>query len=144
MNRRTAVAGIALAAASVLPAANVASAQQDLDCVDFAFQEDAQAEFNRDRSDPHRLDEDQGPDDGIACEALPRRMGATPRPLVPTAVPTRTMAPQPTAPTAPPSFGVRGGLGGSAGPHWLEVYAGLGLALCAAVGVAYRLVRRRS
>ncbi|MFJ7066363.1 hypothetical protein [Streptomyces sp. NPDC101115] len=53
------------------------------------------------------------------------------------------MAPQPTAPTAPPSFGVRGGLGGSAGPHWLEVYAGLGLALCAAVGVAYRLMRRR-
>ncbi len=49
-------------------------AQQDLDCADFRFQEDAQAELQRNPSDPHRLDEDN---DGIACESLPRRGGGT-------------------------------------------------------------------
>ncbi|MBT2445134.1 excalibur calcium-binding protein [Streptomyces sp. ISL-36] len=165
MNRRTALAGITLAAASILPAAQAAQAQQDLDCRDFTYQEDAQAEFNRDPSDPHRLDEDQGPDDGIACEALPSRPTVTNQPVVPPARPTATMAPPtmappttaptatvappttmtppPTTPTALPSFGVKGGLGGTSGPGRLEVYAGLGLALCAAAGVAYRLAHRR-
>ena len=45
---------------------------------DFQFQEDAQAEFNRDPSDPSGLDEDAGPDDGIACENLPSRGTDTP------------------------------------------------------------------
>lgn len=40
----------------------------DLDCSDFATQEDAQAELDKDPSDPHDLDRDG---DGIACEALP-------------------------------------------------------------------------
>lgn len=55
------------------PLGGIAHAQIDLDCRDFAYQEDAQAEFDRDPDDPYRLDEDQGPDDGIACEVLPRR-----------------------------------------------------------------------
>jgi hypothetical protein len=42
--------------------------QRDLDCVDFATQADAQAEFERDRSDPHDLDVDG---DGVACEGTP-------------------------------------------------------------------------
>jgi len=46
----------------------------DLDCDDFATQEEAQATYNADPSDPHRLDADN---DGIACEALP---SATPPP----------------------------------------------------------------
>jgi hypothetical protein len=37
----------------------------DLDCADFASQAEAQREYERDRSDPHRLDAD---DDGEACE----------------------------------------------------------------------------
>jgi LPXTG-motif cell wall-anchored protein len=41
---------------------------QDLDCADFATQEEAQAELERDRTDPHGLDRDG---DGVACEALP-------------------------------------------------------------------------
>ncbi|MEW1632257.1 hypothetical protein AB0387_33690 [Streptomyces sp. NPDC089173] len=49
MNRRSVVAGIALAIVSVAPLSGVAHAQ-DLDCSDFRFQEDAQAEFNRDRA----------------------------------------------------------------------------------------------
>jgi len=42
-----------------------ALAQDDLDCADFSSQEEAQAELERDPSDPNNLDAD---DDGIACE----------------------------------------------------------------------------
>lgn len=42
-----------------------ALAQADRDCPDFASQEEAQAVFDADPSDPNRLDRD---DDGIACE----------------------------------------------------------------------------
>jgi hypothetical protein len=46
-----------------------AFAQQDLNCLeDFRFQEEAQAEFDSDPSDPHDLDADN---DAIACEDLP-------------------------------------------------------------------------
>ena len=50
-----------------------AYAQADLyDCSDFTTQEEAQAIFDQDTSDPYGLDEDDpSPDDGIACEALP-------------------------------------------------------------------------
>lgn len=47
-----------------------ALAQDDLNCDDFEFQEDAQAELDQDPSDPHGLD---GDDDGIPCEDLPSR-----------------------------------------------------------------------
>ncbi|WP_083252651.1 excalibur calcium-binding domain-containing protein [Haladaptatus sp. W1] len=39
----------------------------DYDCSHFDIQESAQAVFNRDSSDPHRLD---GDGDGVACESL--------------------------------------------------------------------------
>ena len=50
-----------------------AYAQEDLyDCSDFDTREEAQAVYDQGTSDPYRLDEDDpGPDDGIACEALP-------------------------------------------------------------------------
>lgn len=51
------------------------AAVRDLDCKDFATREEAQAELDRDRDDPNRLDRDN---DGIACERLPGR--ATPPP----------------------------------------------------------------
>lgn len=41
---------------------------EDLDCSDFATQEEAQAVLDQDPSDPHQLD---GDGDGIACESLP-------------------------------------------------------------------------
>jgi hypothetical protein len=47
------------------------SAQQDLDCRDFATQEEAQAVYDADPSDPNGLDRDN---DGIACETLPSGM----------------------------------------------------------------------
>jgi hypothetical protein len=40
----------------------------DLDCADFANRQEAQAELNRDPSDPNRLDADN---DGKACEDYP-------------------------------------------------------------------------
>ena len=39
-----------------------------LDCDDYASQAEAQAALREDPSDPNVLDEDPGPDDGIACE----------------------------------------------------------------------------
>jgi len=38
------------------------------DCSDFRSQAEAQAALREDPSDPDVLDEDEGPDDGIACE----------------------------------------------------------------------------
>lgn len=49
-----------------------AQAQNDLDCSDFDTQEEAQAELDDDRSDPHGLDRDG---DGVACETLPSAGG---------------------------------------------------------------------
>ncbi|WP_340373926.1 excalibur calcium-binding protein [Streptomyces sp. SS7] len=139
---RIAIAAAAAAAAAaaimiVVPLAGVAHAQ-DLDCRDFTFQEDAQAVFDQDRSDPNRLDEDQGPDDGIACEALPRRSPAA-------------LAPATSRPTAPsaslfPSRGVRGGVGGTvtAGPSARDVALGSGLTLAGLLAAAGCARRRRS
>lgn len=53
--------------------ATAASGQVDLDCIDFATQAEAQAEFDADPSDPHGLDADG---DGIACEWNPDGGGA--------------------------------------------------------------------
>ncbi|MFJ8914505.1 excalibur calcium-binding domain-containing protein [Amycolatopsis sp. NPDC102389] len=79
--------------ASVAFALAEAPAIADLDCGDFKYQEDAQAVLDKDRSDPHRLDEDH---DGIACETLPKR-GTSPTktstPTVPS-ITTETRAPR--------------------------------------------------
>jgi hypothetical protein len=131
MSHRAPLAGIAAAIICISPLAGTAQAR-DLDCRDFAFQEDAQAVFDQDPSDPDRLDEDQGPDDGIACEALPHRssIGA------PTAVP---------RPVVTPTRGVQGGLGGATdtGPSGRDVGLGLGLTAGGLTAVGYLLLRRR-
>ncbi|MFG2838364.1 excalibur calcium-binding protein [Streptomyces zaomyceticus] len=152
MSSRSVVAGITLALVSIAPLSGVAHAQ-DLDCSDFRYQEDAQAEFNRDTSDPNRLDEDQGIDDNIACERLPRRSDAavvpvnpsptavpSPAPVAPSAVP---VAPAPVVP-APvmPSLGTRAGIGGSSGPSDLSIAMGLTLAIGATSAGGYLTARR--
>ncbi|MDQ0604448.1 hypothetical protein QF037_008793 [Streptomyces canus] len=110
------------------PLNGLAHAQADLNCSDFVYQEDAQAEFDRNLSDPYRLDEDQGPDDGIACEVLPRR--STAAAVAVTALPTR---------------GVQGGVGGGTGPADFEVVLGVGLVVGAvALAGAYTVRRRRA
>jgi|SRR5215216_4984782 len=60
--------------ACVFVYADKAAAQDTLNCSDFTYQEDAQAELDRDPSDPHNLDADN---DGIACENLPSRGNGT-------------------------------------------------------------------
>ncbi|WAZ20268.1 excalibur calcium-binding domain-containing protein [Streptomyces cinnabarinus] len=151
MRRRTGAAGILIAMSAIVPLADIAHAQ-DLDCRDFSTQEEAQAEFDRDPSDPHRLDEDQGPDDGIACEALPRLGTAVstvpPVTLTPTLAVTPTPTPTPTltpAATVTPTLGVRGGLGGSTDARiggW-AVGAGFALVTGGAVAAGYVVRRRR-
>ncbi|OKJ46887.1 hypothetical protein AMK27_39590 [Streptomyces sp. CB02009] len=168
MSSRSMVAGIALALVSVAPLAGVAHAH-DLNCADFAFQEDAQAVFDQDPSDPNRLDEDKGPDDGIACEALPRRstetvpgpsvttlQPPTPQSTAPPASPSATATavqpvnpsattPQSAAPVvsapAVPSGGTQAGVGGAFHPSGLSVGMGLTLFLGAVTG-AYLALRR--
>ena len=60
---------LATAAMAMLVATPAALAQAgDLDCADFATQEEAQAMLDADPSDPNGLDADG---DGVACETLP-------------------------------------------------------------------------
>lgn len=156
MSSRSVVAGIALAIVSVAPLSGVAHAQ-DLDCRDFRFQEDAQSEFDRDTSDPNRLDEDQGLDDNIACEALPRRATTgTVQPVSPSATAVQPVDPSATAlqsavPVVPasvvpapvvPSRGTRAGIGGASGPSRLSVGIGLALAVGATAAGGYLTARR--
>ncbi|MEU2900793.1 excalibur calcium-binding protein [Streptomyces sp. NPDC001273] len=108
MRRRTGAIGTLIALCAIVPLADTAHAQ-DLDCSDFTYQEDAQTFFDLDPSDPHRLDEDPGPDDGVACEALPRRglTSSTFRPA-PSAspsstAPARSPSPSPSPTTASPT-----------------------------------------
>jgi len=94
------------------------------DCDDFRSQAEAQAALREDPSDPDVLDEDEGPDDGIACEtteyddparddtpvaaaiggsgsASPAPTTASPSPSSPP--PTTTSSPPPTTTSSPPS-----------------------------------------
>ncbi|WSQ07639.1 excalibur calcium-binding protein [Streptomyces sp. NBC_01231] len=135
MRRHTGAIGTLIALAAIVPSADTAHAQ-DLDCPDFTYQEEAQAVLNTDPGDPNRLDEDQGPDDGIACEALPRR-GA---PVISSTTRPRVSA-TPTAVT--PTLGVRGGLGGGSdsGPSGWDT--GIGLAFVAGGVLATGIVVKR-
>ena len=55
-------------AAGLVAMTQMASAQDIYNCDDFTYQEEAQAVYDADTSDPNGLD---GDNDGIACEALP-------------------------------------------------------------------------
>ncbi|GGS85020.1 excalibur calcium-binding protein [Streptomyces violaceus] len=143
MRRRTGAAGTLFAIIAIVPLAGPSHAQPDLDCRNFAFQEDAQAVFDADPSDPNRLDEDQGPDDGIACEALPRRGGGVITPSPRSASPSAPAAT--TTATVSPPRGVRGGLGGatSSGPGDWDVAIGLAFAAGAALTAGCLVKQRR-
>ncbi|SDD08866.1 hypothetical protein [Streptomyces prasinopilosus] len=146
MRRRTGALGILVALAAALPVAHTAHAQ-DLDCTDFTYQEEAQALFNLDRSDPNRLDGEQGPDDDVACEALPRRADtltsstSAPRPPATTSAAPTASVPSTIAPTR----GVEGGLGGSSatGPSAWDTGVGLAFAAGALAATGYLVKRRR-
>ena len=57
--------------------AQAQSASDPFDCANFATQEEAQAEYDLDTSDPSGLDDDS---DGIACEELSSGTDTTPTP----------------------------------------------------------------
>ena len=140
----TAAAVVLLATAG--PMTGAAHARSDLDCADFAFQEDAQAEFDRDLADPDRLDEDRGQDDGIACEDLPRRESAVevlPQPEVAPEVLLQPETSTVSVATVAPTLGVQGGSGGSVGPAGFERAIGVTLALAGAGLAGTYVVRRR-
>ncbi|MEU4617173.1 excalibur calcium-binding protein [Streptomyces umbrinus] len=132
MSLRATITGIAAAVMSIIPFVGVAHAQ-DLDCRNFTFQEDAQAVFDRDTSDPNRLDEDQGPDDGIACEVLPRRLSALATPAASTPA------------SALPTRGAQAGVGGASGTGPSPWDVGLGISLATGgtlAAVGYTRLRR--
>jgi hypothetical protein len=59
---------VLLAVLAVLVGASSAYAQDEYDCEDFSTQQEAQATFSQDTSDPYGLEADN---DGKACETLP-------------------------------------------------------------------------
>ena len=75
------------------------------DCKDYNSQAEAQAALREDPSDPNVLDEDPGPDDGIACETYPYDNPA--QDLTPVVTggsnpsPTATSSPTPTSSPSP-------------------------------------------
>ncbi|MDL5200249.1 excalibur calcium-binding protein [Streptomyces sp. ALI-76-A] len=149
MRRRTGAVGTLIAITALVPLAYTAHAQ-DLDCSDFTYREEAQAVFDSDPSDPNRLDEDRGTDDGIACEVLPRRGApvtssttAPRRSTTPTPAVTPPSAATPTADA--PTRGVRGGVGGASTSGWSGWDVGMGIAFVAGglLGAGYVVKRRR-
>ena len=123
---------VALVTASLTFAAPSYADSGDLDCSDFATQAEAQAEYDRDQSDPNELDGEDN--DGIVCESLPGSV--TEGDDVDDGSDTNDG--EPTTPVG----GVDAGGGGTSndmtGPASL---AGLGLLFAAAGGV---VLRRRS
>jgi hypothetical protein len=73
-----------------------------LDCEDYDSQADAQAELRRNPSDPYVLDEDdEGADDGIACETYPYDNPA--RDETPVTTTTAPSSPEPTQASPEPT-----------------------------------------
>ena len=73
MRTTTAAAGVLLTAVLSLGFAGTANAADVYNCSNFTYQEDAQAVYDQDTSDPNGLDDD---DDNEACDTLPRRGSA--------------------------------------------------------------------
>lgn len=69
--RTTAAAGVLFTAALSFGFSSTAQAADTYNCDHFTYQEDAQAVYDQDPSDPNGLD--GTPNDGVACESLPLR-----------------------------------------------------------------------
>jgi hypothetical protein len=93
--------------------AHKAAAQDAFNCTDFTYQEDAQAVFDRDPSDPNNLDDDN---DGIACEDLPSRGNGTTTPTgTTTGTSTTVGTPSTTTGTTMGTTGITTGTTGAPG-----------------------------
>ena len=77
MRRTTAAVGVLFTAALSFGFSGTANAADLYNCDNFTYQEDAQAEFNKDTSDPNGLDGPVGTGftgvANVACEELPSR-----------------------------------------------------------------------
>jgi hypothetical protein len=151
MRFRSTITTGALAAALVFPMSGTALAQ-DLDCMNFATQAEAQAEFDADPSDPG-LDADN---DSLACEDLPGGDGTSvggapaPSPESPATEDEDGAAPNTedgdNQVEQQPNGGVEAGDGSASEPAEIGFVIG-GLALTAAAGAAYaarRTARNRT
>lgn len=113
------VASMMFAPAALGQSRGPSGADGTFNCPDFDFQEDAQAVYDQDTSDPNGLDGAIGTEftgqQGVACEELPSRGTATDggmlqQPTTPnqytptTTAPTATTAPTTTAPTTAPNI----------------------------------------
>lgn len=136
---RTVFFRMLLAVAILMVMAPAAMAQDTLNCDDFEFQEDAQAEYDADPSDPHGLDGDDN--DGIACESLPPRgdAGSTDTDT------TEGAAGSDTGAGATPAGGIPTGAGGTAasGLPSLQLLFGMAGAMGAAGLTALAIRTRR-
>jgi len=80
--QRFAVCFVAFSALALLMAGGVGAQEtaDQFDCEDFQYQEEAQAVYDQDPSDPHGLDGPIGEASdgvaGVACEELPHRPGS--------------------------------------------------------------------
>jgi len=121
MNPRVKIAAFAVVIATALGVGVLvpAAGAQDLNCDDFATQEDAQAVLDGTPGDPNGLDSDE---DGIACEDLPSGGTST------------AAAGASDADAAVPSGGVATGFGGLADDGTSTGWLVAGLAGVAAVG----------
>jgi hypothetical protein len=148
----TAVAGLALLGPVTF--ASAAPLAADLDCKDFKYQEDAQAVYNQDPSDPNGLD--GAPKNGIACESLPKRgqQSTTPTSKTPSTTTRTHTVPKSTATKKPATGGqvkvkpvggvaTGGGEPDSGAPAFL-VLSGTLLAAAASGGMVLYLRRRPS
>jgi hypothetical protein len=128
MKLRLITAGL-VAVSATLVWSGAAGAQDVLNCDDFDFQEDAQAELDRNPADPNGLDGNDN--DGLACESLPSRGGAVSGELAA------------DADSQTPTGGVQTGFGGTAddgGLPWAPALVG-GLILLGLAVPASRLRR---
>ncbi|MGH4025561.1 MAG: excalibur calcium-binding domain-containing protein [Pseudonocardiaceae bacterium] len=100
-------AALATASVSVATAAlfvgisGTALAAQDMNCSDFTYQEEAQAVYDADPSDPNGLDGDDN--DGLACESLPHRPAPVPEEPPAPPAPAEPPAPAVPVPAEPPA-----------------------------------------
>jgi hypothetical protein len=106
----------------------------DLDCDDFDYQEDAQAVYEQDTTDPNGLDDPVGEgytgEEGEACEDLPNRVSAQPpaqksqSPRPQSVAPRPNPTPAPLPPSAPEQPTPRSGADCSSGVSNVPVIPG--------------------
>jgi hypothetical protein len=137
--RTTAAAGVLATAALSFGFSGTAHAADTYNCGHFTYQEDAQAEYDKDPSDPHGLDGPVGSAfsgvQGVACEDLPSRgTTSTSSAVTATTTPSTTGSQVSTRPAGAVAAGDGSSAGEDAGalPYVLG-----GVALTAAGGAAF-------